>query len=380
MKILIADDEELVRVGLREILRNLAQGDELYEAVNGRILIDKVNELKPDICFVDIRMPGVDGLEAIAELAGAFPDISWIILSGYSEFEYARRALALGVLEYLLKPASEAEVEAALIKAAEKRLDAGRFKREKFEYRVGGVLNNSSSPDFDEFLQSFRSYAALVFIPEVMDETVSVENQRRLVGKLRKWLDLNPPHGYAGVFIVLDGFPAIVAAGDDPVPLLKELDAQVPDDLRATGSAIFTPSLPGLPELMQYLETSGDINESVELSMQVEGSEKSARIVQRAENLVREKYTSPVGVAQIAEELNITPNYLSSLFKKYKQVSFTRYITDKRLDEALSLLKTPGITVKEAASGLGYMSSRHFTRLFREKYGITPSEYAGKNQ
>ena len=85
------------------------------------------------------------------------------------------------------------------------------------------------------------------------------------------------------------------------------------------------------------------------------------------------------GLPQIAEQLNITPNYLSSLFNKFRNQLFTRYITEIRLSKAPILLETPGITVKEASRKLGYMSSRHFTRLFREKYGVTSSCYISRS-
>ncbi len=379
MKILIADDEELVRVGLTSILRNIAQADEVFEAVNGRTLIEKAIEVKPDICFVDIKMPGISGLDAIETLADDFPDTSWIILSGHSDFKYARKALSLGAVDYLLKPATESEVEEALFKATEKRQDAGRIKREKFEYRVGGVINNSSAVEFDQFLQQMENYAALIFIPGDSEAGFSVEMLRRFVYKLRERLDQNPPHDYAGAFNVLDGYPAIIAAGSSPEDLLKELEIVVPEADMNSVKEIATPTVQTLPELLRYIETAPELKEIDNRRMGDESPARSSIIVRRAEELVLQQYTEPVGVAQIADKLNVTPNYLSSLFKRYKQVSFTKFITDIRLNEALQLLKTPGITVKEAASGLGYMSSRHFTRLFRERYGMTPTDYISKN-
>ena len=115
------------------------------------------------------------------------------------------------------------------------------------------------------------------------------------------------------------------------------------------------------------------------LSANDEAFDRSSRLVQKVEELVVELYNEPIGVAQIAEQLNITPNYLSSLFNKFRNQLFTRYITEIRLSKAPILLETPGITVKEASRKLGYMSSRHFTRLFREKYGVTSSCYISRS-
>ena len=378
MKILIADDEELVRIGLRDILRGNAQDDEVYEAVNGRTLIETARELKPDICFVDIRMPGINGLEAIEELSKDFPEISWIILSGYSDFDYARKALSLGVLDYLLKPVTEAEVEAALIKAASKRIEVGKLKREKFEYRVGGVLNNASAVEFDTYLLDMEHWSALVSIPERIDEGELFNQQHELFMVLKNSLDNNPPEDFAGLFTILDGYPAIIAGGKNPESLLKKLEADVIDQLDDSSRRVFSPSKNSLSELLEFFEASPVFKDQSGIELIEDNNDRSARIVRQAEKLVREQYNNPIGVAQIAEQLNVTPNYLSSLFKKYKRISFTRFITDIRLNEAPKLLETPGITVKEAASRLGYMSSRHFARLFREKYGMSPSDYYRK--
>ena len=380
MKILIADDEELVREGLKDILRGMAQGDEVFEAENGRILIEKAYEIKPDICFVDIRMPGVSGLEAIEKLTVDFPDISWIILSGYSDFDYARKALNLGVLDYLLKPATESEVETALQRAAEKRLDKGRLKREKFEYRVSGVLNNSSAVEFDEFLRQFEQFAACIFIPPVGEQPVLLELKREFINILRYNLDHTPPEDYAGVFILPDGFPAVIAAGETPAVLVRVLENKLSVKLKGSERVYFSPEFKNLGELIEYIENLPELKTDEDSLLLDEPGEKSSRIVRQAEKLVLEQYMNPIGVAQIADVLNVTPNYLSSLFKKYNKISFTKFITDIRLNEAPKILEVPGITVKEAALKLGYMSSRHFTRLFREKYGMPPTDYINRKR
>ncbi|MBI9106723.1 MAG: response regulator [Spirochaetales bacterium] len=378
MKILIADDEELVRVGLRDILMKIVPEAEIREAVNGRAMIEAVEELQPDICFADIRMPGINGLEAIEHLCGIYQEIFWIILSGYSDFGYARTALTLGALDYLLKPATEDEVKAAIDKAAAKMRDFGLQKREKFEYRIGGVLNNSSALEFDDYLIEIGCYSALVFIADIKDVDQSVLFQRELSIELRSRIDEDPPEGYAGLFNILDGLPAVIAGGNRAEEFLLRLDRRIPGRLRDKCRIVFSPAQNSLSGLIACFESSPDLKSVPEKDLVNEHSEKSARIVRQAEKLVRKLYNEPIGVAQIAERLNITPNYLSSLFKKYMDVSFTKYITDIRLSEAPKILDASGITVKEAATRLGYMSSRHFSRLFREKYGMLPTDYLGR--
>ena len=243
MKIIIADDEEYVRFELKELLFEIRSDLEITEAVNGSELLEKFKQNNFDAAFVDIKMPGFSGLEAIGNIDSNNIKTEWIILTGYSDFDFAKKAISLGVTEYLLKPVSKDELGQVLVK----------------------IENNLA---------------------------------------------------------------------------------------RKSGKLI--------------------IDESIE------GSDDTIHLVRSAERIVRERFSEQIGVAQIADELGVTPNYLSTLYKKFTHKAFTRHITDIRMTKALEILKQTGISVKNATELLGYSSSRHFARLFREYYDISPSEYIRK--
>ena len=131
MKILIADDERMVRLSFLSMCEELYPDTHQYlEARNGKELIRLVTEERPDVVFVDIRMPLLDGLNAVEQLTASQPDIYFIILSGYSDFSYAQKAIQLGVRNYLLKPPSLEDIQNVLLQAnAEKErklLDANQ--------------------------------------------------------------------------------------------------------------------------------------------------------------------------------------------------------------------------------------------------------------
>ncbi len=104
-RLLIADDEDLVRRGLSALIQREAPEITIVgTAADGVEALTLAEHTRPDIICTDIRMPGLSGLDLIERLKAAQPGVRTIILSGYDDFSYARRAIGLGVSEYLLKP------------------------------------------------------------------------------------------------------------------------------------------------------------------------------------------------------------------------------------------------------------------------------------
>lgn len=109
-KILVADDERFIRQGIISILCKNIEDEMIYvEASNGIEALDCANRENPDLIITDICMPGCDGLEFISRLKEPNQKAPVIILSGYENFEYAKRAIKLGVKEYVMKPIKKAE-------------------------------------------------------------------------------------------------------------------------------------------------------------------------------------------------------------------------------------------------------------------------------
>jgi len=119
IKILVADDE----VTVRTFIKTVAAKERLpvtacIETDNGLDAVRLAGEHRPDLVFLDIRMPGCDGLRAAELILAANPGTSVVIVTAYDEFDYARTALRAGVADYLLKPVRPEEVVALIAKAA----------------------------------------------------------------------------------------------------------------------------------------------------------------------------------------------------------------------------------------------------------------------
>jgi len=237
IRILIADDEYLARSGLRSMLEELDLHVEIVcEATNGEEMARMASQYLPDIAFVDIRMPKLNGLEAIRLSRMTSPHTHWLILSGFPEFDYAQEAIRLGVSAYLLKPVNPEELRKVLI----------------------------------DFIDA---------------------NRKRLLNEAHK------------------------------------------DEIQ------------------------------------------SAEVIDQVIAYIDRNYMSAISIGQIAERFYITPNYLSTLFHKKTGSTFMSYLKKIRLLKAKELLVDPNIQVQQVAERVGYLSVRHFARLFAEQFGCLPSKY-----
>lgn len=115
LKIVIADDENGI-IDLIKALISYPGAEIVGEARDGIELVQQVERLHPNTVITDINMPGLTGLEAVAEMKEKYPDVRFIIMSGYSEFSYAQESIRLKVQDYLLKPINKEELNMTLEK------------------------------------------------------------------------------------------------------------------------------------------------------------------------------------------------------------------------------------------------------------------------
>ncbi len=114
-KVVIVEDEGLVRRGIVQAVDWASVGFEVAgEAENGEQALAVIRRCAPDLVITDIRMPRMDGLEMLRRLRGEGNPVSVIILTAYSDFTYAQSAIKLGVVDFLLKPFKDGELEAAV--------------------------------------------------------------------------------------------------------------------------------------------------------------------------------------------------------------------------------------------------------------------------
>lgn len=133
LKVLIVDDEHLIRNLLRMRIDWEAQGMEIVgEAANAEEAMGVVEQLQPDIIFTDIYMPKVDGIEFSEQVLARYPHIKIVVVTGHDEFEYARRSIKIGVFEFILKPIRPDELLQVTTKLRQK-IEKERLQQHKIE-------------------------------------------------------------------------------------------------------------------------------------------------------------------------------------------------------------------------------------------------------
>lgn len=481
MILLIADDNRLNRFTLKSMLSEiLTEEDTILEAWNGKEMIAVCKEKMPDIVFADIKMPYVNGIDAIAECKKHNMDTIFVVVSGYSDFEVAQRALQLDVQDYLLKPVDEEKLCRVMEKiqkklSEEKEKLNSRFKLALFDafndFRVFGEDTEYEEKNYgDGFIYEVLSVKSRYFGKNqkyyVRFQNEVIQNMEMLGKKLLK-IRSYYTHIYSEegtIFFVfcttesgqreIHSFVKKMSADmkrqdivmhftcfsrksmrevyhecmqDDmyrgiemnyPEGALINLDSlTVPDETRQIlkqisqlmdawecGDVLVYKEIAyrlyqnyqdkntkiNMKELSHYcsvigLNVKGDsfrefcqsLIDSFSVIFVDAKGEKD--VVEMVKAYIERNYMNDIGVAHVAEVFDLTPNYLSSIFRQKVGCKFTEYLTNVRMEHAKQLLvEKKNASINDIAVMSGYNRAAYFTMVFQKVTGLKPSDYRKK--
>ncbi|TDT68010.1 AraC family two component transcriptional regulator [Hypnocyclicus thermotrophus] len=179
IKILIVEDESIIRKGLIYTINWLEMGCIVIgDAENGEKGLEKINKLLPDVVITDIKMPRINGLEMIEKAKKKF-DFETIIISSYSEFEYAKQAIHLEVFDYLLKPIDEEKLKKIIEKVKIKIKDKKIYNeiKEKIENKKENLeIININYYMYSNEQISKRILKMIEYIKENYNKKISIED------------------------------------------------------------------------------------------------------------------------------------------------------------------------------------------------------------
>lgn len=207
LKVFLVEDERVVREGLRDSISWAQYGFTFAgEASDGEMALPLIQKVKPDILITDIKMPFMDGLDLSRLVCREFPNMKIIVISGYDNFEFARRAIEISVEQYLLKPITKAKLLTAL-EAVRKKIEEEQDQQDYLQ-------------KFQLEAQEYEQYSRRAFFERLISGTLSVREMYEQAEPLG--IDLKAP-GYNMVLFTLQSSSAGVEYSEKLARLQEEL-------------------------------------------------------------------------------------------------------------------------------------------------------------
>lgn len=500
MRVLVVEDEIRIRKGMANLIENHTEHTVVGEAQNGKEGMEMALLYMPDLIITDIRMPVMDGLEMMRRLREKEGDWHFVILSGYSEFQYAQKAIQYGVDDYLIKPLAPDDV-IELLDTIEQRVKKERQKKQETPERmlrnylvekeeisaeqlkevcdfgteeelqlVCAYVGNLSKEDRNcciDRLQRFQAELSgekiyyfftestrefIILLKKKQWESLKKELENKLLRRKandRIWVwttgtvkelrelrqryeELRKLYEYGlvlDVSEVLDNQKTanfICEEYTDSKKLKKDIQiafykkekkqlekellnfmevmAQVkikPQEIKEQYIQMiyFLLSLAkennsGVYEQLQNLNAAQNIGKAVtynelkdifSMVMQVllsninERQNISNYIILKAIDYIRNHYKEGVTLEEVAQSLDITPEYLSTLFNREMGENFSSFLKKFRMSHAKRLLRETDKKIGDIAIEVGYSDPKYFNRVFKAEEGISPKEFRTLN-
>lgn len=174
-KLLVAEDETIERMVLCKILKkHLADFVELYEAKNGREALEIYEKESPQIAILDIEMPGINGLEVARKIRQSGQVCAILFLTGFDKFSYAKQAIAVRALDYLLKPYEEKELICAVEEAMQYVAKLSALLPEPAAEPMAELREDDTDARLSLMREEIRAYIAVHYM-----ETLSMQDVAR---------------------------------------------------------------------------------------------------------------------------------------------------------------------------------------------------------
>jgi len=383
-KVLLADDERIILDGISSMIEWSSFETSLIGAAqNGIDAYRLIMEERPDIVISDIKMPGMGGLELIEKVSRDYPSIRFILLTGFGQFEYAKKAMSYGVRHYLLKPCNESHIIDSLQSVI------GELKKEESAQKVKNDLEMMKPHLMKQMLKE------LVTGSRIEDETClrffSEQKVIRLIlFSVRDGDDKDYAQGVESIADeVLNG--SFIASACVQQVLVCAVDGKV-------APAVLEEKMKSVQELSRHLlqfEPEASLSESGSISEASAMYEKAyAQIVQhegetsvligRMLDLIEKEASNPKLSLKWAARnmLYMNPDYLGKLFKQETGERFSSYVAKVRIEKAIAKMKkSKNTAIVALAEELGFgHNPKYFSLVFKKYTGLTPSEFRKKEE
>lgn len=417
-KLLIVDDDQIIRAGMKQNIEWAENGIEVIgTASNGRECLEMIPSCLPDIILTDIKMPYMDGVELMEAVYRLYPHIKVVLLTAYGDFKYAQMALNYKVCQYVMKYEHNSEVLGAVLKAAKESDDqkdnveiikrGRKLLKNKFFYDL--VVNFQDEKELEERANRlnirFISPAFCVVCVDIgkrseREAEILLWQKKQLCDKIGELLQnrLSLPNGNVYYFV-----------GDMYLNLLVNFAERLSDSeleefffqleqafswVKETQSVTLSAGAGSLYKgYSNILKSYTEATQAMEMKNMLESRLQEGKNVIRFEELKNSSvshaavlrqvlsfmdanyHQEDLSLNRIAEEVHLTPSYISTLFKKYQGVNLSDYLMDLRVKKAMNLLAETDFKTYEISEKVGYSNPQYFSVVFKRISGYAPGEY-----
>ena len=340
-KILFIDDDETIEfiVSRMKIWESSNFKITRY-AKNGMEALSILEKESFDLIITDIRMPIIDGLELLEDMRKRGDKTLLVLASTYSEFEYAKRGLQNGAIDYIIKPITEENLKELFIRV-EKLLKEKENKNEESKETTLKVAKDRIDKWYNLFINI-----------EETPENLQAKYLKELNNILREEKVIFSELLFEGVWErIIKVFPWIVKLENIEFLFNEEsFEEEVQEKISSIQEIIKKYKLNKYDSL---------INKICEIIIKNIGKDKLLDI--------------------IAEELELSKDYIGKLFKNKIGITLNEYSTILKMEYGKKLLKTSNKKVYEISEELGYSTVDYFSKLFKNYTNLTPVQYRKKS-
>ncbi|MBP1988806.1 response regulator transcription factor [Paenibacillus eucommiae] len=384
MRILIVDDEWTIREGIRRTVETAFPAWMVGTAESGEQALSLLEEADVDVVFLDIMMPGMSGLDLLRQGVQLHKTIRWVVISAYSDFEFAQQALRYGAKDYILKPIGkpkviellqtlEAELEleqAALLQREQVQNQLLDAREAVFQCWAAGLDAADGRFDLGSLAAEYADCMLILYRMESAQDEMQWHVDARQ--EMAAWMNR---HGKG--FVVSFGRSTLLGVFS-PSSSMERVQSQLLESLPG--------SVQGKSQLQvsHLLHTFGDIPDQVAAMLKNEAQmgedppyENHNEIIEVSMQYIKNHFNENLSLEKVAAAVYLNPVYFSHLFKKSTGTGYKEFVMQLRIEHAKQLLGTSSLKVTEVAERVGYQDLRHFTQVFRKLVQMTPSEYRG---
>jgi len=375
VKALIVDDEKNVRKVLRQLGEWESVGiNEVLEATNGIEALKIIEKEIPDLIFTDIKMPKMGGLQLIERLNQQSYTGKVILVTGYDDYTFMRKAIQLNSFDYLLKPIDPEAFQQVLTKAVDsfkteqegnEELLAEAKKLHHSQRMTSLCLNEGTDtaflhsiiPEAEEI-----DFTLLYFYqghqPDPCINKLSNELQARNIGATFTF------QGEENLYIIL-------TAKNQWIYVEQWISENISIPIRLVQDSFS--SFTQIPEVFHRLLTALNSNRYRAIR-QVDELEALKRM-QEIVAYVEDYYMEDISLEKLSKMFFLTREHISRKFKKETGMTLSKYVTNLRIRQAKQWLLETDETIYSISLMLGYQDEKYFSKLFKKVVGLTPFEY-----